>query len=561
MGTRTINQYSLIVLTLFIIPHISIASNNVEMEAQRKDFINAEQALKQGNARTYLELKKSLGNYPLFPYLEYMELEQQIADVSNSQAKKFLHKYSDTPLHSRFRDIWLSDLAKRRQWWIYLAFYRPKISTKQECNHLLALLKTGQTTKAWEKLPSIWLSADSRPDECDPIFEAGWKNGKLTTKLVWERIALAMKKNKLKMARYLKRFLPQKEQHWLDFWFSVHKKPALLLNPKNMPGSHVYLSSILLHGIRRLAREDPESALVLLNKLNRQHNFSNELQYQTRRSIVLSAIHNGKVDRLQKSDILQPRDDDHYLHETLIRTALATRSWQQALGRVELLPPALKQKESWQYWRARLLEKLDRKEEAEPIYMKLAQERSYHGFLAADRLGVKYHLQHVPLASDQEAVNKLSKRSGMQRAHELFILGRLIDARREWRLALVGMNKQVLQQAAKLAQRWNWHAQAIFTLARTAYWDDLELRFPIEHKGEIADKARSQCLDDAWIFAVVRQESAFATDARSTAGARGLMQLMPQTAKFIARKTGVKQPKKQELYDPRTEYPAGNSLS
>ena len=559
MGIKVINFRILLTLILSLTPFVCIASDSARLEAQRIDFLKAEQALEQGDKRTYLKLKNRLGKYPLFPYLEFKENIRQIADVSNGQAKRFLSRYAETPLQARFRNTWLNELAKRRQWWTYLSFYKPNTNTKQECNHLQALLHTGQTTKAWEKAPSLWLSADSRPAECDPAFNAWRSSGKLTTKLVWQRIGLAMKKNRLPMARYLKRFLPREEQPWLDLWLSVHKKPTLLLHQQHAPGSHAYISSILLHGVTRLAREDPRRAIALLKKLDQQHNFSDEPQYQTRRMIVLAAIRHDTADRLNISDILQPRDDDQYLHETLIRDALTNRSWAQALDRIKQLPLSLQRKERWQYWRARLLEKLNRKDEAKDIYLTLAQERSYHGFLAADQLGETYHLQHVPLSSDQEAISKLSKQADMQRAYELITLGRLLDARREWKLALVGMNKTALQQAAKLAQSWNWHSQAIFTLARTAYWDDLELRFPIEHKEKIADRARSQCLDDAWVFAVVRQESAFATDAQSTAGARGLMQLMPTTASFIARKTGVKPPQKQELYDPGLNIQLGTA--
>ena len=559
MSIKTIKNITSLALILFLFPFTCIASNSAEMEAQRKAFVSAEQALEQGDKRTYLKLKKSLGTYPLLPYLEFKELKQHIAEVSNGQAKRFLSSYAGTPLQARFRNIWLNDLARRGQWWTYLAFYKPKTSIKQECIHLQALLNTGQTTKAWKKVPSLWLSADSRPNECDPPFEAWREAGKLTTSLVWKRIDLAMQKNKLSMVRYLKRFLPQKEQPWLDLWLSVHKTPGLLLHQEQASGSHAYLKSILLHGIRRLAREDPEHAVKLLKKLKSRHNFTDEQQYRTRRSIVLTAIHTDKADRLQDLDMLRPRDKDQYLHETLIRNALNTKSWQQALGRLEQLPPALQHKESWQYWRARLLDKLNRQDEAEHIYKRLAQERSYYGFLAADRLGLNYQLQNVPLSSDHEAVTTLSKRPSMLRAHELFVLGRLHDARREWNLALDGVDKKTLQLAAKLAQSWNWHPQAIFTLARTAYWDDLELRFPIEHEREIAHRAKSQCLDDAWILAVVRQESAFATDARSIAGAQGLMQLMPKTARFIARKTGLKPPKKKELYDPKINIQLGTA--
>ena len=226
---------------------------------------------------------------------------------------------------------------------------------------------------------------------------------------------------------------------------------------------------------------------------------------------------------------------------------------------ISALPRELADSERWRYWRARALEGSGDQEKAQAILEELAGERSYYGFLAADRTGRPYHLLHQPLEVSLYRVGHLSIKPGVRRARELFLLNRFLDARREWRMATADLDNQDLQAAAKIAQSWDWYDQAIFTLARTGYWDDLELRFPIEHDQYVDRAVDKRQLDKSWIFAVVRQESAFASDARSSAGALGLMQLMPGTAKSVARRLKLPTPGKRKLLRPSINIELGTA--
>src|SRR5690606_12268054 len=68
---------------------------------------------------------------------------------------------------------------------------------------------------------------------------------------------------------------------------------------------------------------------------------------------------------------------------------------------------------------------------------------------------------------------------------------------------------------------------------------DLRQRFIAPFEGQVSQKAREINLDPAWVYGLIRQESRFITDARSRVGASGLMQLMPATAKWVAKKIGM----------------------
>jgi soluble lytic murein transglycosylase len=192
---------------------------------------------------------------------------------------------------------------------------------------------------------------------------------------------------------------------------------------------------------------------------------------------------------------------------------------------------------------------LDWYDDADAIYTELARDRSYYGFLAADRIEGDYRLNHRSLEYSDHELRLLAAQPGAMRARELHSLGRAINARREWRMFTHGMSDQELARAAKLADGWGWHGRAIMTVARTPHLDDLEMRFPLAYRDRVLKQARAKDLDPAWMYAIVRQESAFIADARSPAGALGLMQIMPGTGRKIGRSLERPLKNREQLLD------------
>jgi len=218
-----------------------------------------------------------------------------------------------------------------------------------------------------------------------------------------------------------------------------------------------------------------------------------------------------------------------------VRAALARGDWAAVAQWIEQLPSAQRDKGQWQYWRARALENLQRPEEANAIFTALAADPGYHGFLAADHLARPYALESSRMVHSADEMEALSQRPGIVRAQELYALDMTVDARREWHFAIEQMNERELQLAALLAHQWGWHDRAILTMSRTDNYRDLDLRYPIVFREQVLENAKRQKIDAAWVYGVLRQESAFMIDARSHAGALGLMQLMPGTGKATAR--------------------------
>ncbi len=435
------------------------------------------------------------------------------------------------------RRIWLSDLAKRKQWWSYLTFYRPGMGSHYDCLQLLALHDTGRTKKAFSKTPALWLSGKSQPDACNPAFERWRKAGRLTTELTWQRAELAMAAGEITLANYLKRYLPTNDRKELELWLKVYKKPQTIIDKRAFRQTSSRREKILLQGFKRLARRDQMGALSAWPWLLSNYPFNKEQRYQGERALLLSLTRNNHPAVIPMLNGFTPKASDERFLTSRIRTGLKQQRWPLVLSWIEALPEKLKQSDRWRYWRARAMEAEGRQQEAMMLFQALSVERSYYGFLAADKTGEPYRFNPIPLNLDHQKLDRTAQLPGTRRAHELFSLNRFLDARREWNLVIKGMSNEELQLVSKLAQSWGWHDRAIFTLAPTGYWDDLELRFPLEHKDKISTEAINRQLDNAWVFAVIRQESAFSQDARSPAGALGLMQLMPKTARFIAKKS------------------------
>ncbi|MEJ1336794.1 MAG: transglycosylase SLT domain-containing protein [Candidatus Sedimenticola sp. (ex Thyasira tokunagai)] len=556
-ATRRLSLTLTLLVAALLLPLTAIGISPPLTDQNR--FLEAEKALKKNEAGRYQKLKSQLIDYPLYPYLEFQELTQQRSKLKSRSVEQFLTRYKETPLAPRMRRIWLSELAKRKQWWIYLTFYRPGIGTKFDCHRMLALLGTGHADEAFSEIPQLWLSGKSQPKACDPVFDHWRKAGKLTAKLAWKRAELAMNEGETTLARYLKRYLPMPEREQLELWLKLHKRPKTITDKRAFRQASSHREKILLHGFKRLARQDHLGALTLWPRLRASYPFSKEQLYQGERELLLSLARNGHPAILPLLDGFTPKASDGRFLTTRIRTALSMQEWPFVLTWIEALPEKLQQSERWRYWRARATEAVGRQEEAMTLFRALSLERSYYGFLAADKTGVRYRFDPIPLSLDQKELDRTAQLPTIRRAHELFSLGRFLDARREWNLAVKGMPPEKLQLVSKLAQGWGWHDRAIFTLARTGYWDDLELRFPLKHKDKVSAEAVNRQLDNAWVFAVIRQESAFSQDAHSPAGALGLMQLMPNTARFIAKKTKQRRPRKQELLNPDTNITLGTA--
>ena len=500
--------------------------------AQREAFLIAEQALRDGAAVDLTALRA----YPLYPYLRYQDLARRLPELPAVEVREFLRDYADLSLAARLRDAWLRQLAAARRWDDYLQDFTPTRNAELNCWQRQALLDTNQGEAALRDFAALWLRGASLPNACDPIIAAWRSRGEPTPERLWQRFALAMESNNPALARTLRTAMPAADQTLADAWLSVADNPRLVLDAGRLDPGDPRAVPILSDGLKRWGQRNALDAGAALDTLKTHAPSLAPKLVKVERQLALWIASDYHPSALARLAALPDAVVDRDVAEWRVRVCLRQGDWNAALSWLDRLSAPERDSPRWQYWRGRVLETLGRNEEAKPAYRTIAGQRDYYGFLAADRLGAPYVIASTPLtvpAAELEAL--LTRSPGLQRARELYVLGREPDAEAEWRRVIQEFDRPALLQAAALAQRWEWHAQAIATVSRAEYWDDLELRFPLAYRDGVVNQARAGDLDPAWVYAVIRQESGFRPTARSPVGALGLMQIMPATGRQIAR--------------------------
>jgi len=526
-------------VSVMVLAVVSPAYGTLKLEKQRVIFTDAKNALKKGHLRTFKRLSKKLLDYPLYGYLQYEYIKKRISKIPTSRMENFLTTYEDSPLSSRMRYNWLRSLYRRGKWGTFIAHYKGSSNTKLLCYHAYALYKVKETEKANLEAENLYLVGKSQPRACDRVFKEWAKHGGMTRDQKWKRIELAMNRGRLSLAKFIAKGLKKSDRIWVQRWRKMHRHPAENLLRNYLRSDNPLAQKIERHGIKRLARRDAGAAADAWENVRSRHEkTASEEVRSIDQYIALQAAYQQHPRALEWLGKIPSPSNKVQLWR--IRTALAQQDWWAALTWIEALPSEARNTDQWRYWRARILELQSEslpvlKTAAERIYNSLADKRSYHGFLAADRLGVPYNMGAEPLAFSQAELSRIAEIPGIARARELYYLGMVSDARREWNRAILAFDELKLKQASVLAKEMGWHDRAIMTVAKASHFDDLELRFPIAHKSIVETQAREQGIEAAWIYGVLRQESGFMADARSHAGALGLMQLMPRTGRLTAR--------------------------
>lgn len=529
-----------------------------DYSSARQAFLEARAALEAGDRPRFESRLQTLRDYPLYPYLLYWDLRARLETVKPAEVTAFLDRHGELPPARWLLEAWLDKLADRGDWSTYLAFHRPGLGTSQSCRRLQALLRTGRAETALAEVEALWLSGRSQPKACDPVFDAWRDAGQLSPERVWGRIELAMEEGQTGLARYLKRYLPVGEAEWVERWIEIHGHPQRVREQVPAIDAHPRAAQMVVHALRRLAWRDQDLTARLWEQYRAEGGFTDEQAERVTARLALAMATRKHPDAAVWLERAAASDPD--LAGWWVREAVRAGDWAQILSRIDALEPEVTAEESWRYWKARALEETGRRADAEAIYANLARERSYYGFLAADRLGSEYQFNDHPLRYDDAQLSALLERwPGLMRSRELHLAGLELDSRREWYTEIGRMGDEELKQAAKLAHLWGWHDRAILTVARAGTFDDLSLRFPLAFGDAVEREARDRELDPSWVFAMLRQESAFRPEARSPVGARGLMQLMPKTADLVARSLNTRISSYERLYEPEFNIRLGTT--
>jgi soluble lytic murein transglycosylase len=458
------------------------------------------------------------------------------------------------------RERWLMSFAQRREWKRFLELYDEAFARTTDahlmCRALWARHALGGDSHWDEDALAVWLVGVSQPKECDPVFTVLEQAGLLTERRYRERLALALEGRQLQLAAYLARQLGADERESVARWRRMHADPMTQLT-RTGEFSREEDQKLIAYGLKRLARLDPDQAEQVWPAWSRRMRFGDEENAAIRRDIALWSARRHDPQALERLAAITQRGRDDTLAGWYARAAIRAGDWTRTLAGIERLSDDAAGSSTWRYWQARALKEEGKPALADQIFLALAQERSYYGFLAADRLGLRYAMNHRPVQADTAILADLQRRPDLVRARELFAVGLDAGGRIEWERAMRGLAETERAQASLLASTWGWHSRAIATASSGGLNDDLEIRYPIAFSDLFESLAPRAGVPVTWAYGIARSESLFMPDVSSPAGAIGLMQLMPETGRLTARQTNITYSGPHSLTDPRTNITLG----
>lgn len=531
-----------LLIIVWLLPSLAYSST---LSEQRNFFLQAEKNMRQGKYEAFLSDASQLSDYPLYPYLQYQWLQNNLHETE--QIKTFLNAHIDTYHANKLRKKWLNDLAKHQQWREYIKQYRADGDLSGECLFYWAHYQIGDTELALTETRRLWTLNNLSAEACKPLFLRFLLSPYATPELIWQGFEQALAANDNPLAKQLHGLLPIQQQPIAERWLRINQNPSLILENSFLPLNHPQAGHLFSYGIGKMIPFDIDKALMVWDRRPREWAIARQdvLNIERKLSLVLAYRYDGRA--FQRLMNFTDPDDD--VNEWRVRVALKEQNWRHVAQALTRLSNEQKQQPAWRYWQARCLQALGHPEPALQQYRQLANERNFYGLLAATQVNASYMPANRPIIPSPSQMNELLKRPEFQAIRELKYFDRGLDARRLWLFAIDKLDKEQLKIAAKLAEQWQWDQLAIITLAKADYWDDLILRFPIRYPeliGQISDRLQ---LYPSAILALIRQESLFYEQAYSPAGAIGLMQLLPETARLMARKLNEAPPSSPMLFN------------
>ena len=518
------------------------AVNAVENTSHRKIFLEAETKIWKADNAGFQQLYQQLHYYPLQPYLDQQNFIQNMNLSLANDIDTFLKKYEGTPLDWPLRKKWLTYLSEQNQQSLFLYNYKPSSIATLSCAYFAYSLNNGVSEKTiLPKVTKIWTVGKSQPDICDPIFKKWVKAGYRTEDVVWERIALAADGGKHSLLPYLTKLLPKSKQYLGSLWHKVRRNPAYVVRKNAFKHYNKQEGQIFTYGIKRLIWREPNKAISTYTKLRKKFKLTSDQQQDVTRAFALSLANNNHPKAQKWLHKVNEKFMNSSVTQWRIADVLRKQDWNLLLKELKSFPLSHQKTNQWKYWYSRGLIATNKKPENKirglDILKELSKNRHYYGFLAASYLKVPHSLQNKPLSTTQEEKNKLLKNPAAKRAFELFHVGKYSHARSEWSYWMKQLTNKEKLSASIISTEQKWFDRAIFTLAKVKYLNDVDLRFPLAFESEITEYAKINKIDPAWVYAIARRESSFMPDANSGVGAKGLMQIMPATAKQLKRKS------------------------
>ena len=525
--------------------------------AEDQAVIGAFDAYNAGDALRFARYAKDVEGHPLAPWLAYWGLSMRLEDATLAEVREFLERNRDTYVAERLRGEWLKVLGKRGEWGEFereQALYGRE-DLEIDCYGWLRKLEQDPEMAAEESLQVMWREPRELPEGCGRLADRLAQAGRIYTADVWQRVRELFQAGQITAAKTALGYLPRRESPDERLLAEAARQPKRLLErlPKHIDKRPLRELAVL--AVLRYSRADPAGAAQVMEKLAPRLP-ETEVDYLWSR-IGYEGAREHHPDALK----WYARAGDAQLDENQLawkaRAALRLGSWGTVRDAIEAMPGEMRREPTWSYWYARALAARGQETGARAYYLRIAGQTDFYGLLASEELGYATALPasaHVPT---EDEVAAAAADAGLQRALELIRLGMRTEGVKEWQFATRGLGDSKLLAASEFARRAQVYDRSIQAADRTVRQHNFSLRYPSPFREVFSEYAKTYGLDEAWVLGLVRQESRFIIEARSDAGAAGLMQVMPRTARYVARKIGLRDYRGKSVTEVQTNVTLG----
>ncbi len=504
------------------------------LQQQRGRYQQIEQAFGNNQMDKVKQLMPALQDYPLYPYLQYQLLTQNLQNATVPAVREFIKNYRQLPVVTTLDDRFVSELARREDWQGLLKFSpQEPAMVAARCNWHYAQWATGKQQAAYQGAEAIWLRGSSLPADCDKLFLVWQAAGHQTAFITLERIRLAMKADNRRLISYLVKQLPENYQTTAKAITALQNNPATIGNFVRQMAPTDFTRRATLWALKRLVRQDPQTARQVIDSAGQSQQMS-AAQIREMKEIVAANLMSADttVQEAQWRDSVIMESHNTALIEQRVRLALAAHD-RRGLGIwLARLPNDAKNKDEWLYWQADLLLEQGHEKEGKARLRRLMAGRGFYPMVAAQRLGESF-----PLIIDQVATVKtaLTQEPALKRITELMYWGMDNLARSEWTALIQKKTRTQQQELANHALKQGWWDLSVQATITAKLWNHLEQRFPLAWQDMFARYTSNKSIPQSFAMAIARQESGWNPKVCSPVGACGLMQVMPATAKYTAK--------------------------
>lgn len=473
-----------------------------------------------------------LNDFDIPSYVDYYVLRTQLHTGTSAQMLAFLKKYDGSAIADRLRNDWLLVLAWRGDWATFdqqLPLYVVNDDMQLKCYALLS--KAVKKQKVSNELKELIRSSKDFGDGCYALVDYLYSEKQIADADLWNYMRLASETSAMPLAKRLGKMLKVSEKSLV----LALDKPERVI--KRKPAADKESRELYLIALGRQAKSSPELAVNALKSYGSVLSKSEKAQAWA--NIALPASQKLQPESIDYWDAADGANFTDEAYQWRARMALRAGDWGMLKAAILTMPSQLRNDETWVYWFGRCQQEEGKKEEAQKTFAKIADQHHFYGQLALEESGKKIGVPELAKPVTAQELAPIASNPNLLRAIRFYDMGLRFEGSREWNWVLRNFNEREHIIAAEFARQNNLLDRMVNTSDRTKGEVDFNQRFPTPFNDKMYKATQNLGLDMAWVYGLIRQESRFIMNAKSHVGASGLMQIMPKTARWVAKKIGL----------------------